>query len=132
MTQRTTLAETSTGTVSTLNLPAPATRLTRIEVETLREIMQSHLDKAITYGNQVGIQINKGLDRANVITEELLPKLAVHLNYAQGQPIAEETAAQLGAHAETMAELGAALVAASQEYRKLHFAITDFLDSLPE
>lgn len=115
---------------ATIVQPSPQ-KLTLTELEVLREQMQSHMDKALTYGQRSAVQIGDLTVLADTLSNGLLPQLGIHMGYIAGgpspvDPLLEEVGEKIELFGETVTEWGDTLGMIAKEYNGMINEILKF------
>ncbi len=114
--------------------PNPQT-LTLTELEVLREQMQSHMDKALTYGQRSAVQIGDLTVLADTLSHGLLPQLGIHMGYMAGgpspaDPLLEEVGEKIEEFGDTVTEWGDTLGMIAKEYNRMINGIFKFQEKI--
>jgi hypothetical protein len=100
--------------------------LNKSEIDELKEILRSHMDKIGTYSRRVGIVTGRVTQHVHVLMAHLFPDLVVHMQYSLAQPTIEMILAQLSEFSGDVADMGEVVAELGVEYQNILGSIGEF------
>jgi hypothetical protein len=100
--------------------------LNKFEIDELKEILRSHMDKIGTHSRRVGIVTSRVTQSTHALMAHLFPDLIVHMQYTLAQPTIDLIMAQLSDFSIDVADMGEVIAELGTEYQNILGSIGEF------